>query len=401
MTEKDLKIHKEFSALGKSRRECTNALLSLLPEIDRDKIWQKAGFSSIYEYALRLAGLSTRLVNKALKIDQKLAEMPELKSLIKSQGLSKIEIISRVASKDTEKFWCEKARTMTRDGLQRISLHEKAYQKTMGEPLLGTDKVVKVAEVQKMAENLGYDTVKIELTRRAKEAFYALKKDLPALSNRDALELMLLELVRRVAESNQNPTPTSSLNIYSKAAKHSPLKITNHKNLSGDFSSHGKKESSNQSNKSSSDIRHEKVIFTGPSTNDHIIVPLSKSHRPRVALAKNSKKLSCGKLKLIKNKSLKDSAIQSIRKLTKIRLLTTQKIRPSRHIPALIRKSISNTCSFPGCLRPRDHIHHPIHFSHHANHISLKPLCKVHHKILHQSIVKNQSSKEEDWVYKP
>ena len=358
MTEKDLKIHKEFSALGKSRRECTNALLSLLPEIDRDKIWQKAGFSSIYEYALRLAGLSTRLVNKALKIDQKLAEMPELKSLIKSQGLSKIEIISRVASKDTEKFWCEKARTMTRDGLQRISLHEKAYQKTMGEPLLGTDKVVKVAEVQKMAENLGYDTVKIELTRRAKEAFYALKKDLPALSNRDALEIMLTELI--LLKSELSAGKAKSVNNSAKDSTPNLL--------------------------SASDTSHE--TFT------------STSHRPRIALAKNSKKLSCGKLKLIKNKSLKDSAIQSIRKLTNIRLLTTQKSRPSRHIPALIRKSISRTCSFPGCSRPRDHIHHPIHFAHHANHISLKPLCKAHHKILHQSIIKNQSSKEDDWVYK-
>lgn len=370
MTEKDLKIHKEFSALGKSRRECTNALLSLLPEIDRDKIWQKAGFSSIYEYALRLAGLSTRLVNKALKIDQKLAEMPELKSLIKSQGLSKIEIISRVASKDTEKFWCEKARTMTRDGLQRISLHEKAYQKTVGEPLLGTDKVVKVAEVQKMAENLGMDTLKIELTRRAKEAFYALKKDLPVLSNRDALEMMLTELkyLRSQSLNKNNPIPTNLENIPS------------------DFSFQSKKDSFKHSAKSYSETTFNKVAPT--------------SHHPRVALAKNSKKLSCGKIKLIKNKSLKDSAIQSIRKLTKIRLLTTQKLRPSRHIPALIRKSISNTCSFPGCLRPRDHLHHPIHFAHHANHISLKPLCAVHHKILHQSIVKNQSSKEDDWVYK-
>ncbi|MDX9971312.1 MAG: HNH endonuclease signature motif containing protein [Candidatus Gracilibacteria bacterium] len=338
MTEKDLKIHKDFAALGASRRECTNALLSLLPAIEKEKIWQKAGFSSIYDYALRLAGLSTRLVNKALKIDQKLENMSELKSLIKSQGLSKIEIISRVASKDTEKFWCDKARTMTREGLRKITIHEKAYQKTMGESLLGTSNSAKVADVQKMAENLGLDTLKIELTHKAKEAFYALKKDLSALSNRDALEMMLLELIRLKSELSDSNTSRETF--------------------------------------------------------------ASKSHRPRIALAKNDLKLSPLNSRPIK-KSKEDLSIQGIRKLTKIRLLTTQKLKPTRHIPSLIRKSISHTCSFPGCRRPRDHIHHPIHFAHHANHINLKPLCAVHHQILHQSIVKNQSSKEEDWVYSP
>jgi hypothetical protein len=249
---------------------------------------------------------------------------------------------------------------MTREGLRKITVHEKAYQKTMGEPLLGTSNSAKVADVQKMAENLGMDTLKIELTPKAKQAFYALKKDLSALSNRDALETMLTELL--ILKSNLS-------------------NANNSKSQSG----------ANSGFLSSKDF--DSSIFQEKSA--------SKSHRSRVALAKNSVKFSRSNSITIGKKSLEESTIHSIRKLIKIRLLTTQKLKPTRHIPSLIRKSISHTCSFPGCRRPRDHIHHPLHFAHQANHINLKPLCAVHHQILHQSIVKNQSSLEDDWVYSP
>lgn len=322
MTEIEINIHKNFKQIGLNRRGATNTILSMLPEIDRLEIWKKAGFLSIYDYALRIAGLSNRLVNKALEVDKKLESMPKLKALIKTQGLSKLEIISKVAKIETQDFWSSKAKTMTRDSLQKIALHEKAYQKTMGEPLLGTTKSVKVSEVQKMAEDCGLQSFKIELTNKAKEAFFAIKKDLPLLSNRDALEIILLEFQKI------------------------KLKLLEQKTL-------------------------------------------IESHRPRFTLAKRNKNLSKSNHK----------KISQIQKLFKTKLLITINTKPSRHIPNIIRKSLNNTCAFPGCLHTKDHIHHPIFFSHQANHLNLKPLCTTHHKILHQGIVKNQSSKEDDWIY--
>ena len=59
-------LHKEFIRLGKVRNKITYKLLSLLPKIVEFEIYKKYNYSSIYEYAGKLAGLSHSVVEKAL-----------------------------------------------------------------------------------------------------------------------------------------------------------------------------------------------------------------------------------------------------------------------------------------------------------------------------------------------
>ena len=51
-------LHARFVNYGRNAREWTRKCVILLPEIERERVWEKKGFESIYVYAAKLAGMS-------------------------------------------------------------------------------------------------------------------------------------------------------------------------------------------------------------------------------------------------------------------------------------------------------------------------------------------------------
>jgi hypothetical protein len=115
MTDKE--IHKQFVELGRNAKEWKRKCQLLLPEIAGRKIWRRKGFSGIYEYAAKLAGLSKWQVDDALRILKKIEDSPLLKDLVERKGLSAVRPIVSVVTNETEEFWAEKAGSMGRDAL--------------------------------------------------------------------------------------------------------------------------------------------------------------------------------------------------------------------------------------------------------------------------------------------
>ena len=95
-------LHDEFVRLGRERNQITYKLLALLPEINRLKVYEKKGFGNIYEYAARIAGLSPGVVGKALKIEEKLKDLPHLREKVETQGINKVGIVVGLATKEHE-----------------------------------------------------------------------------------------------------------------------------------------------------------------------------------------------------------------------------------------------------------------------------------------------------------
>lgn len=71
--------HKKFVEYGRCAKRAIQECVLLLPEIERERIWEKKGFGSIYEYAAKLAGMSREKVNDALRILHKIEDKPELR----------------------------------------------------------------------------------------------------------------------------------------------------------------------------------------------------------------------------------------------------------------------------------------------------------------------------------
>lgn len=114
-------LHKNFVQLGRDRNKITYKLLALLPQIYKLKIYEQEGYANIYDYAAKIAGLSSGVVSKAIKVDEKLKEMPQLREAIKTQGINKVAIIAGLATRENEKELAEKVINMSKPALQEYS----------------------------------------------------------------------------------------------------------------------------------------------------------------------------------------------------------------------------------------------------------------------------------------
>lgn len=76
---------------------------SLLPEVEKRKLYEEYGFYSIYEFAAKLAGLSHASVTEILRINRKLEDKPQLQNLIQEEGWSKLKVVANICEGDKER----------------------------------------------------------------------------------------------------------------------------------------------------------------------------------------------------------------------------------------------------------------------------------------------------------
>lgn len=112
------KLHQKFSEYGANAKEWMKKCVLLLPEIDRKRVWARKGFSSIYEYAAKLAGMSRDKVNEALRVLSKVEDKPALVAIIQDKGLGAVKPVATIATKATEEFWAKKARELSKHELE-------------------------------------------------------------------------------------------------------------------------------------------------------------------------------------------------------------------------------------------------------------------------------------------
>jgi hypothetical protein len=111
-------LHQEFKTYGKNAREWIQKCKMLLPKIQKQEVWKKKGFTSIYEYARVLAGMSTHAVDDALWVMKKLEARPHLKKVAKKKGLNAIRPVLTIATEKDEKEWAKKAQKMSQNTLK-------------------------------------------------------------------------------------------------------------------------------------------------------------------------------------------------------------------------------------------------------------------------------------------
>ena len=120
-------LHKKFVELGGNARHWINECKILLPDIQRQRVWAHEGYSSIYEYAAKLAGLSRGQVDDALWIMKRAQGKPELIELARAKGVGSIRPVVSVATEESSAFWAKKAENMPRRVLrQYVRDHKRA-----------------------------------------------------------------------------------------------------------------------------------------------------------------------------------------------------------------------------------------------------------------------------------
>jgi hypothetical protein len=118
LSQKDKVIHDQFSAYGRNAKAWMNKCILMLPMIEKERIWEKKNFSSIYEYTAKLAGMSRHKVDDSLRIIRRLEDKPSLMSVASTKGLNAVRPVVTLATKETDSFWAGKAEKMSNNTLR-------------------------------------------------------------------------------------------------------------------------------------------------------------------------------------------------------------------------------------------------------------------------------------------
>lgn len=123
ISDKVRKLHNQFQIYGKNAREWMRKCALLLPEIQRERVWEKKGFGSIYEYASKLAGMSKHTVDESLRVLNAIEDKPALMHVAVQKGIQILRPIATIATQENATFWAEKATSMSKPALETY-VHE-------------------------------------------------------------------------------------------------------------------------------------------------------------------------------------------------------------------------------------------------------------------------------------
>jgi hypothetical protein len=243
-------LHQQFLHLGRERNKITYKLLSLLPQIYKQKVYEMNGYATIFEYAGKLAGLPHSVVEKALKLEEKLKDKPFLQKAIETQGVHKVALVANIATPENEKMFADKVENMSKPALQQFSREYRGKIQT---------------------------TFQIELDTEMMEIFLKLKKEMKSenLSNKETLRRML----NMMAKNEKSQPQAKKMNKILGEKAHEQIKITRYIPIAQ------KREVLAQTNglcshpdcHNPAQIFHHQLRFSA-SKNHESIIPLCKIH---------------------------------------------------------------------------------------------------------------------------
>jgi hypothetical protein len=96
--------------------------IGLLPEVSRRRLYEQKGFSSIFEFAYKLAGLSEAQVKRALSLDQKFADKLVLRNALISGKISinKLARVASVATVGNQEYLYEQVKVLPKDAVETL-----------------------------------------------------------------------------------------------------------------------------------------------------------------------------------------------------------------------------------------------------------------------------------------
>lgn len=118
-------LHEKFVEYGVNAKEWMRKCALLLPDIARKQIWKARGFSSIHEYAGRLAGMSHYQVNEALRVMRKVSKLPALREVVAEKGINSVKPLLSIANEDNQQELAKMAREVSVRGLETYAREHK------------------------------------------------------------------------------------------------------------------------------------------------------------------------------------------------------------------------------------------------------------------------------------
>lgn len=333
---------------GSNIRKFQKEFAAYLPEVEKRRLYKHYGCHTLYEFAAKLAGMHTDTVDDIMNVSKKLEDKPALQSLISKQGWSKVKVVATIATPETQKFWAEKVKIMSKDTLK---IFVKELRKEGNEIAANgqTGLFANNAEVQipgpgpstpMEASQKTAITFKLDGDAETKLKIFKQRLEKKTKEPQDWNQTIkeLLKIVEQhetcAREKLHQKTAAAKSNIESPLPSIKPETIT--------------------------DVREH---------HDHY--PSSQEHETREP--------------------------------TKQQIQQTLPCRAKRYIPARVRHYLEQKyhgkCGFPNCKNPSKINHHTRRFSLEPTHDPdyIVPLCKPHERLAHHGLIQNEELPPEHW----
>lgn len=196
----------------------------LLPEVYRRGLHEKKGYSSIFEFAARLAGLSREQVKLALSLDESFEGLPCLRSLLTNGEVSihKLVRVRAVATEANQEFLAQQALHLSQAALGTLAhdmkqenaflLEQKLFftsgvaenqKSTMQLPPLSQEVVSKLAELHH--KGIDVNALLLELLEKHEQEIQSEKEALAAECEITTSRYIPMA-IRRVVEQEHGTT---------------------------------------------------------------------------------------------------------------------------------------------------------------------------------------------------
>lgn len=123
----DEKLFQLCKRYGEQALHNRRKFIGLLPEVRKRRLYEKKGFSSIFEFAAKLAGISNEQVRVALNLEKKFLDKPILHSLLVTGEVSanKLVRIASIATTQNEPFLATQVQCLSQKAVETLVKDEK------------------------------------------------------------------------------------------------------------------------------------------------------------------------------------------------------------------------------------------------------------------------------------
>lgn len=127
----DEQLYKKTKFYGHNALFWRRKFIGLLPEINRRRLYEKKNFSSIFEFAFKLAGLSEQQVRTTLNLEKRFSDKPALKALLEKGEVSvnKLVRIQSIATSQNEEELAETVKILSQCAIETLVRDEKMFLK--------------------------------------------------------------------------------------------------------------------------------------------------------------------------------------------------------------------------------------------------------------------------------
>jgi len=116
---------------GEKARMWRQKFIGLLPEVYKRRLFEKKGFSSVFEFGKKLCGLSEEQVRLVLNLEKRFEKMYVLKGLLVEGKVSvnKLSRIASIAKPENEIFLAGQVQMLSKSAVETLVRDEKFWEK--------------------------------------------------------------------------------------------------------------------------------------------------------------------------------------------------------------------------------------------------------------------------------